>query len=57
MIDVTTAASADEAQVADTPSFALEIEPAAIDAVEMRMRQQPPRNLFQRVRDWLRRAA
>ena len=57
VIDVTTAASADEAQAADTPSFALEIEPAAIDAIEMRVRQQPPRNLFQRVRDWLRRAA
>jgi 8-oxo-dGTP diphosphatase len=54
VIDVTTAASADEAQAADTPSFALEIEPAAIDAVESRTRPQP-RSFIQKLRDWLRR--
>ena len=57
VIDATAAASVDEAQVAVTPSFALEIEPVVADAVEMRTRQQSPRSLFQRVRNWLRRAA
>jgi 8-oxo-dGTP diphosphatase len=50
------AASVDEVQVADTPSFALEIEPVVVDAVAMATRQSA-RSLFQRVRDWLRRAA
>src|SRR4029077_1404194 len=34
-----------------------EIEPVVVDAATMRMRQQPRRNLLQRMRDWLRRAA
>jgi hypothetical protein len=44
----------DEAQPAGPPSFALEIEPVAVDAVERRMRQQP-RSFLQKLRDWLRR--
>jgi 8-oxo-dGTP diphosphatase len=57
VIDATATASVDEAQVATTPSFALEIEPVVADAVEMRTREQPRRSLLQRVRNWLRRAA
>ena len=56
-IDATADASVVEAQPAGTPSFAIEIEPVAVDAAEMRTRQQPRRNLLQRMRDWLRRAA
>jgi 8-oxo-dGTP diphosphatase len=57
VIDATATASVDEAQVATTPSFALEIEPVVADAVEMRTREPPRRSLLQRVRNWLRRAA
>jgi len=46
-----------EVEPAVSPSFATEIEPVAVDAAAMRTRQQPRRNLLQRVRDWLRRAA
>ena len=46
-----------EVEPAVSPSFAPEIEPVAVDAAAMRTRQQPRRNLLQRVRDWLRRAA
>jgi 8-oxo-dGTP diphosphatase len=56
-IDATADASAGEAQPAVSPSFAPDIEPVAVDAVAMRTRQQPPKNLLQRVRDWLRRVA
>jgi len=55
-VDETAAASVDEAQPDDTSSFALEIEPGAVDAAES-AHEQPRRNLLQRVRDWLRRAA
>ena len=55
VIDATAGASVDqavdEAQPAGPPSFALEIEPVA---VEMRTRQQP-RSFIQKLRDWLRR--
>jgi hypothetical protein len=44
----------DEAQPAGPPSFALEIEPVAVDTVEMRTRQQP-RSFIQKLRNWLRR--
>ena len=44
----------DEAQPARPPSFALEIEPVAVDTVESRTRQQP-RNFLQKLRNWLRR--
>ena len=44
----------DEAQPAGPPSFALEIEPVAVDTVESRTRRQP-RNFMQKLRDWLRR--
>jgi 8-oxo-dGTP diphosphatase len=44
----------DEAQPAGPPSFALEIEPVAVDMVERRTRQQP-RSFIQKLRDWLRR--
>jgi 8-oxo-dGTP diphosphatase len=57
VIDASVSASVDEAQPAVAPSVTLEVEPAAVEAVEMRTRQQPRRNLLQRVRDWLRRAA
>jgi 8-oxo-dGTP diphosphatase len=50
------AVSVDEVQLADTSSFAPEIEPVVVDAVAMATRQSA-RSLFQRVRDWLRRAA
>ena len=56
-LDATAGAPVEEAQIAVTPSFAIEIEPAAADAAEMRTRQQPRRTLLQRMRDWLRRAA
>ena len=55
VIDVAADASLEEMQAADPPSFAPDIEPVVIDAAAMRM--PPRRNLFQRVRDWLRRAA
>ncbi|MCA6114523.1 NUDIX hydrolase [Bradyrhizobium sp. WSM 1738] len=45
----------EEAQPVAPPSFAPEIEPMVVDAAAMR--PQPRRNLFQRMRDWLRRAA
>jgi 8-oxo-dGTP diphosphatase len=49
------AAPVEEVQLADPPSFAPEIEPVVVDAAAMRT---PPRkNLLQRMRDWLRRAA
>jgi 8-oxo-dGTP diphosphatase len=57
VIDVSAGASAVEAEPAVSPSFAPEIEPVVVDAATMRMRQQPRRNLLQRMRDWLRRAA
>jgi hypothetical protein len=44
----------DEAQPAGPPSFALEIEPVAVDTVESRTRRQP-RSFIQKLRDWLRR--
>jgi 8-oxo-dGTP diphosphatase len=56
-VDATAGVSVEEAQPAGAPSFAIEIEPVAVDAAEMRTRQQPRRNLLQRMRDWLRRAA
>jgi 8-oxo-dGTP diphosphatase len=56
-VDEAAAASVDQAQPAATPSFALEVEPVAVEAAEMRTREQPRRNLLQRVRDWLRRTA
>ena len=57
VIDVSADASAVEAEPAVSPSFAPEIEPVVVDAATMRTRQQPHRNLLQRMRDWLRRAA
>jgi hypothetical protein len=57
VIDATAAASTVEAEPVVSPSFAPEIEPMAVEAAEMRTRQQPPKNLLQRVRDRLRRAA
>jgi 8-oxo-dGTP diphosphatase len=54
-IDATAGASVDEAQQVGAPSFPLEIEPAAVDAAEMRRREQP-RGFLQKLRDWLRRA-
>lgn len=48
-IDVSAVASAEETRPAVSPSFALEIEPAAA----MRTRQQARRNMLQRLRDWL----
>lgn len=53
-IDATTGAFVEEAPQAGAPSFPIEIEPAAVDAAEMRRRQQP-RGLLQKLRDWLRR--
>jgi 8-oxo-dGTP diphosphatase len=50
-------ASVVEAEPAIPPSVALAVEPVAVDAVAMRTRRQPRRNLLQRMRDWLRRAA
>jgi len=44
----------DEAQPAGPPSFALEIEPVAVDTVESRT-QQRPRSFLQKLRNWLRR--
>jgi 8-oxo-dGTP diphosphatase len=49
--------SVDAAQPAITPAFAPEIEPVVSDAVTMGTAQHPRRNLIQKVRDWLRRAA
>jgi 8-oxo-dGTP diphosphatase len=57
IIDATAGAAIEEAQPAATPSFALEVEPVAVEAAETRTREQPRRNLLQRVRDWLRRTA
>jgi 8-oxo-dGTP diphosphatase len=57
VIDATAGASVEEAQPAVTPSFAPEIEPVAVEPAEMQRREQPGRNLLQRVRDWLRGAA
>jgi 8-oxo-dGTP diphosphatase len=54
-IDASADAAIDEAQQALAPSFPLEIEPAAVDAAEMRRREQP-RGFLQKLRDWLRRA-
>jgi 8-oxo-dGTP diphosphatase len=51
-IDATDDSSILEAEPVVSPSFAPEIEPAAVDAVAM-----PRKNLLQRMRDWLRRAA
>jgi 8-oxo-dGTP diphosphatase len=42
----------DEAQPAGPPSFALEIEPVAVDTVEIRTRQRP-RSFLQKLRNWL----
>jgi 8-oxo-dGTP diphosphatase len=56
VIDATAGASVVEAEPAVSPSFAPEIEPV-VDTVAMRTRQQPRKNLLQRMRDWLRRAA
>jgi 8-oxo-dGTP diphosphatase len=56
VIDATAGASVDhvdEAQPAGPPSFALEIEPVAVDTVESRTRTQP-RSFIQKLRDWLR---
>jgi 8-oxo-dGTP diphosphatase len=39
------------------PPFATEIEPIVVDAVPVRPPHAPRRNLLQRVKDWLRRAA
>ena len=59
-VAATAAATADasnvEVEPAVSPSFELEVEPV-VGADAMRARQQPRRNLLQRVRDWLRRAA
>ncbi|MCA1552638.1 hypothetical protein I6F36_38620, partial [Bradyrhizobium sp. BRP19] len=49
------APAAAESQI--PPSFASDIEPVVIDAVPMRPSHASRRNLIQRVRDWLRRAA
>jgi 8-oxo-dGTP diphosphatase len=57
VIDAPAGASVVEAGPAVSPSFAPEIEPVAVDAAAMRTQRQPPKNLFQRMRDWLRRAA
>ena len=57
VIDASAAVSVDEAQPAATPSLTLEVEPVAVDAADMRTQQPPRRNLLQRMRDWLRRAA
>jgi len=51
-IDATADTSIVEAEPADSPSFAPEIEPVAIEAAAT-----PRKNLLQRMRDWLRRAA
>ena len=47
-------AAVEELQPADPPSFAPEIEPVVVDAAAMRA---PRKNLLQRMRAWLRRAA
>jgi 8-oxo-dGTP diphosphatase len=58
VIDATAGApvdeAVDEAQPAGPPSFALEIEPVAVDTVESRTRPQP-RSFIQKLRGWLRR--
>jgi hypothetical protein len=58
VIDASTVASVDqavdEAQPADPPSFALEIEPVAVDTAVNRTRQ-PPRSFIEKLRNWLRR--
>ena len=58
VIDATAVTSVDQAvdevQPAGPPSFALEIEPVAVETVEMRTRRQP-RSFIQKLRDWLRR--
>jgi 8-oxo-dGTP diphosphatase len=51
-IDATADSSIVETEPADSPSFAPEIEPVTIEAVAT-----PRKNLLQRMRDWLRRAA
>jgi len=51
-IEATDDSSIVEAEPAVSPSFAPEIEPVTVDAVAM-----PRKNLLQRMRDWLRRAA
>jgi len=53
-VEATASASVEEAPTAVTPSLPLEIEPVAVDAAEMRSREQP-RNFLQKLRDWLRR--
>ena len=58
LIDAIAGTSVDQAveevQPAGPPSFALEIEPVAVDTVESRTRRQP-RSFIQKLRDWLRR--
>ena len=56
-IDATADVPVVEPEPVAPPSFALEIEPVVADADAVRARQQPHRNLLQRMRDWLRRAA
>jgi 8-oxo-dGTP diphosphatase len=56
VIDATAAEPVVEVEPDVSPSFAPEIEPVVVEAGEMRTREQPPKNLLQRVRDWLRRA-
>ena len=53
-VEATASASVEEAPPAVTPSLPLEIEPVAVDAAEMRRREQP-RSFLQKLRDWLRR--
>jgi 8-oxo-dGTP diphosphatase len=58
VIDATAGTPADQAvdevQPAGPPSFALEIEPVAVDTAVIRTRQQP-RSFIQKLRNWLRR--
>jgi 8-oxo-dGTP diphosphatase len=55
--DVEAETSVPAMQLIIAPSFAPEIEPAVIDTNSMQPLRDPRRNLIQRVRDWLRRAA
>ncbi|MCA6106603.1 NUDIX hydrolase [Bradyrhizobium cenepequi] len=54
-VEAPVSASVTESEI--PPPFAPEIEPVVIDAVPMQPPHAPRRNLIQRVRDWLRRAA
>src|SRR5262245_10198595 len=54
-VDAAADAPVEEALPVAPPSFAPDIEPVVVDAAATRA--QPRRNLFQRMRDWLRRAA